>query len=353
MNFENNFEKLVLKVKLPSNPEPSAWALSKGQRFLIIAINYTGSFAQLSGCESDAKRCYLTVLKLMGCDLNTKLTDEQKNRIWILTDDVRSRKKKHPKRSPTVDNIKWAFKTLATTSTKGDNIFIHYSGHGIQQKTDNSDESDGMCENLCAVDFGTKGFISDSFMSEQMHLLASIGAQLTFVNDSCHSATFVEAPYKYDLITFDRKKLHSWKKMKLLALVCLIFLKLKERFLFFCFFLGVLFGFMSPSHLVRYQKSKGLSKNTRMKILSVAACKDVQTAGEKQINKIGAGKMSYAFYNLLNMDINQPIHELLKKLATFSEQKQEFTINGANIEPQDSFMFLNDYKPVISWKIWK
>lgn len=73
-----------------------------------------------------------------------------------------------------------------------DRVF-HFSGHGTQVVDTNGDESDGMDEAICPLDFETNGFITDDELRECLPLH---GITL-MVLDCCHSGSGVDLPFAY------------------------------------------------------------------------------------------------------------------------------------------------------------
>ena len=57
---------------------------------------------------------------------------------------------------------------LVGGSKAGDSLWFSYSGHGSQQRATGNDESDGMNETLCPVDYETAGMISDDEINSIM-----------------------------------------------------------------------------------------------------------------------------------------------------------------------------------------
>jgi metacaspase-1 len=75
------------------------------------------------------------------------------------------------------------------TSSHGDQLLFHYSGHGSQMATLDQNEPDGLEEILCPVDFDWSDPATALTDNELGAILATVpsGATLTVVLDSCHS----------------------------------------------------------------------------------------------------------------------------------------------------------------------
>lgn len=110
---------------------------SPRKKVVLIGINYIGQSAELKGCCNDVKNMY----KLVTTRWN--YTDSP-DTMRVLTDD-----QKDPKKLPTRANIMAAFQWLVDGAKAGDQLYIHYSGHGSQEAEDGDDfEEDGMDDTL-------------------------------------------------------------------------------------------------------------------------------------------------------------------------------------------------------------
>jgi len=69
-----------------------------------------------------------------------------RNDIRIITDD-------NPDDLPTKKNILEAMGTLVRGAQPHDSYFFYFSGHGMQIKDRNGDESDGLDECICDMDY--------------------------------------------------------------------------------------------------------------------------------------------------------------------------------------------------------
>jgi N-acetylmuramoyl-L-alanine amidase len=84
----------------------------------------------------------------------------------------------------TKDNILASLRRTANTVQPGDTFVFYFSGHGGQQPDENSDESDGKDETLCAFD----GEIKDDYLDEVWRSFQE-GCRIVMVSDSCNSGT--------------------------------------------------------------------------------------------------------------------------------------------------------------------
>jgi metacaspase-1 len=123
------------------------------KRALLIGINYMGSPNELKGCVNDICDIY-RLLKDIGYTYFNILVDD------ILPDDIICDRLAIPTRG----NIIAYIKSFISCTLDGDQIYIHYSGHGSQIKSITNDESDGMDEVLVPVDYNTNGIITDNLL---------------------------------------------------------------------------------------------------------------------------------------------------------------------------------------------
>jgi len=161
------------------------------KRALLIGINYYGTGNQLNGCIKDVQNIY------------TLLTSSYKYKpenIKTLSDDQSGGFK--PTRANIIDNII----SFVALTKPGDELFVHYSGHGTQVPDTNGDEklnpdTPGKDDALCPCDFddfsGVSGFITDDVLREILVNKIPKGAKLRAFFDCCHSGSILDLPFLY------------------------------------------------------------------------------------------------------------------------------------------------------------
>jgi metacaspase-1 len=97
--------------------------------------------------------------------------------------------------NPNSDNIKAGIAWLVSGAKSGDNLFMHYSGHGGSMRDQDKDEADGMDETLIPVDYDKKGQIRDDDVYDMLVTKIPAGCHLTVIMDCCHSGTILDLPY--------------------------------------------------------------------------------------------------------------------------------------------------------------
>ncbi|PSC73732.1 metacaspase-1 isoform X2 isoform B [Micractinium conductrix] len=168
----------------PSAPAPGMPPAggSGRKKAFIVGINYFGTSAQLRGCINDAK-CMEYLLK-------TKFGFKQEN-ILMMTDDCPD-----PMRRPTKANMHQGFRWLMMDLKPGDSLVFHYSGHGSQQRDYSGEETDGMNETLCPMDFKYAGEIVDDELNRMLINPLPKGVKLHAIIDACHSGSVMDLPYQ-------------------------------------------------------------------------------------------------------------------------------------------------------------
>src|SRR3990172_5118440 len=108
---------------------------------LLIGINYRGTSSELRGCIHDVEhmRQYL---------VESSYTD-----FVIITDDT--------EKKPTRAVLQEELTKFVNSSHTGDNLFLHYSGHGSSVRDRSGDEADGFDEAIVPLDYQTAGMIID------------------------------------------------------------------------------------------------------------------------------------------------------------------------------------------------
>jgi len=146
---------------------------------LLIGINYTGTVNELYGCINDVNNIYAFLQSSLNYTLFITMTDNTKIK-------------------PTKANILSAFNLLIQTVKPGDEVWVHYSGHGYLLRDKNKDEESGLDSCICPIDFQRSGFITDDIIRTNLALRIPKGATLYIVLDACHSGTGCDLRYKYD-----------------------------------------------------------------------------------------------------------------------------------------------------------
>lgn len=142
------------------------------KRALLVGINYTGSDAELRGCENDVAH------------MKTYLESKGYNSILVVTEKTPLK----PTRSTILHEL------LSLVTSGANEMFFHYSGHGSYVTDRNGDERDGRDECLVPLDYTSAGMILDDHIRGLISLVPP-SAKLMMVLDSCHSGTCVDLAY--------------------------------------------------------------------------------------------------------------------------------------------------------------
>ena len=157
------------------------------KRCLFIGINYFGQPLELSGCVHDAYtlKSFLTYNYSLPIDADHVriMTDEPCNEGTSLY--------------PTRDNILASLKWLVDGAQPGDQLLLHYSGHGGLKRNLDGTETSGFDQTMYPVDFEDAGFIDDNEIHAAVVIPLAAGVQLTALLDCCHSGTLMDLPYCY------------------------------------------------------------------------------------------------------------------------------------------------------------
>jgi hypothetical protein len=146
---------------------------------LLIGINYIGTVNELNGCINDINNICAFLKSSLNYTLFITMTDNSKIK-------------------PTRENILTAFNIVIQTVKPGDEVWVHYSGHGSLMRDTNRDEESGLDSCICPIDFKRSGFITDDIIRTNLALKMPKGSTLYIVLDACHSGTGCDLRYKYD-----------------------------------------------------------------------------------------------------------------------------------------------------------
>ena len=124
------------------------------RRALLIGINrYLIPGADLRGCVNDVKNIRAALLRYF---------DFRSSDIKMLTD-LRATKKA----------MQSGIKALVSSGSKGDVLYLHYSGHGSNVPDKNGDEADHRDEILCPSDLDWKDPLTDDWLRTDVQQAAS------------------------------------------------------------------------------------------------------------------------------------------------------------------------------------
>jgi len=200
------------------------------KKALLIGINYFGQKGELSGCINDIKNMRKYLIN----------RGYNKNDIVMLRDDGKENGKQ-----PTGDNIVEEIRKLASYGVEGNELVLHYSGHGTDIKDTNGDELDGCDECICPVDYAKTGLITDDQLYELLVKNLKKGCKLVCLFDCCNSGTILDLEYKLDVESFKCEKQNK--------------------------------------------------NSTEAEVVMISGCKDDQTSADASIEGNSTGAMTYAF----------------------------------------------------------
>lgn len=141
-------------------------------------------YKSLGGCVRDTKHVEAFLISRMGLkpEKILKLTSSCGNG---------SRPKEPQEQWPTYENIIAKFKEVHAAAQVGDQVYIHYSGHGGRTTTAYKDlkGSDGLDEALVPNDIGNSEarYVRDVELAYLLKEMVDNGLLVTVVLDSCHS----------------------------------------------------------------------------------------------------------------------------------------------------------------------
>lgn len=170
-------------------------------RALLIGVDFyfpnrlpnDGYYPSLHGCVADASR--VEALLRSRVDEPAEITT-----LYAAHDANDTRRPKGSRASwPTAANITAALEHLVATSAPGDQVYVHYSGHGgrVVTKYPALKGATGIDEGIVPADIGgddsanptivADRYVRDVYLARYLHALSLKGAIVTLVFDSCHS----------------------------------------------------------------------------------------------------------------------------------------------------------------------
>lgn len=150
------------------------------KRALLIGCNYSAiPSVKLQGCINDI----INVRNML-----VDAYDYPIENIIVLRDDNPASVATMPTRS----NILAALKTVVGKSAVGDELWVHYSGHGTQVNDTSANPDEPQDEAIVPCDFQKAGFIVDD---ELFDIFKTCVATTVIAFDSCHSGTAVDLEF--------------------------------------------------------------------------------------------------------------------------------------------------------------
>jgi len=173
-----------------STPPASIWALLVGiDCYMGHTIQGLPNYGNLGGCVSD--------VLLMDDFLRTRLQVPDERIIKLTASGSGSKPREAPEQWPTKANIVAAFQDLTQRAQKGDQVYIHYAGHGGRAVTlfPSIKGDDGLDESLVPTDYGQienvdepeDRYIRDLELAALLQKMVDKKLIVTIVLDSCHA----------------------------------------------------------------------------------------------------------------------------------------------------------------------
>jgi len=265
-HFLNVTECFMPEVQQP-DAEPEVSLRPPVRKAVTIGINYLSlrpGKGRLAGCINDSDTI-IGVLKDVF-----QFGDKQ---IHRLRDD-------QPDAMPTKTNMLSAFRWLTQGAANGDEMFLHYSGHGGQQRDANHDEIGGKDDTLIPCDFQTNGQIIDDDLYALLVDNLPKGCRMWVVFDCCHSGTALDLPFK---------------------------LSMAEN------------GRSAQCTKTRSRRAKTGHERSKAEVVMLSGCKDSQTSADVSAGAMGveeaAGAMTTAFRHTISPTTN--CDDLLIRMRQF------------------------------------
>jgi hypothetical protein len=160
---------------------------------LLIGCNYKKTEYELNGCINDANNIKKLLTDIYGFD-NTEL----------MTDDTPI--------LPTKNNILTGITRLLNNANCGDILFLSFSGHGLNIKDRNMDETDLLDEVIVSLDLN---YIIDDELNSLIRSHLKKDVTLFALFDSCHSGTMLDLRYHYLDSTTSNKDTEELKYLEM------------------------------------------------------------------------------------------------------------------------------------------
>ncbi|KAK9697358.1 hypothetical protein RND81_08G032400 [Saponaria officinalis] len=270
------------------------------KKAVLIGINYPGTEAELKGCVNDVSRMRTCLIQRYGFN-------DQDINVLIDTDPSYT--------EPTGKNIRRALEDLVGFAEAGDELFVHYSGHGFRLPAETGDDDDTGYDE-CIVPSDMNLITDDDF--KELVCQVKDGCRITVVSDSCHSGGLISGAKEQigDSTTFNRRDHHTITSKSSLSGFLKNSVKVTVRDAFEAR------GIKIPSRRSRhnkpedivvvdeeryqghrgYVKSKSLALSTLIEILKQRMGRD----------RVAVGKIRPALYDIFGDDASPKVKKFMK-----------------------------------------
>ena len=240
-------------------------------KVLLIGINYTGTSSQLSGCINDVKNMQKYLEEHYSIDEIKIMTDNCTDQLY-----------------PTRRNILKQLRWLSKDAQAGDNLFLHYSGHGGQTVDYDGSEEDGKDECIYPINGGK---IIDDHLNRYLVNPLPDGVKLVCIIDACHSSTMLDLKYHYS----------GGQKRSLLNNMLGIWNKSKRN--------------IKKACNKEYQESKAT-------VITISGCEDHSVSSDAYINRQSQGAMTYSLLTCINANPKINYEDLINQMNILLKRKR-------------------------------
>ncbi|KAJ3024651.1 UNVERIFIED_CONTAM: hypothetical protein HDU68_007910 [Siphonaria sp. JEL0065] len=314
------------------------------KKALLIGINYTGTDHALNGCIADVKHMQQFLISHRG------YKNEKTSMVFMSDEAVDAHHK------PTFKNLIAGFQWLVSGNRPGDSLFLHYSGHGAQMKSDT--HPSGMIDCLVPLDYQTAGCIDSNVLHKCLVRALPSGVKLTVVFDCCHSGTMLQLPYTYlptdgeeggmqQKVLEAKKVFHEVTGLFSKGL-CVASLETVQEVLADVANLANLFHHRLEVDAEGYKHEHFTPEideenETNNLIVVISGCEDDQTSADTQIQGFGStGALSYAVQEKLK-EGHVTYAGMLQHVRAFMKRSKLSQIPqlscGTEVDPDGSFEF--------------
>ncbi|ESW20400.1 hypothetical protein PHAVU_006G205900 [Phaseolus vulgaris] len=181
----------------PSSSSSFSFSTPTHKRAVLCGVSYGKRTFKLEGTINDVNNIKnLLIDKFKFPNECIRVLSEEKKELNLI-----------PTKKNILDSLKWL---VSECESEGSLVF-YFSGHGLQQPEEQKgDESDGLDETICPVDFLREGMITDNEINSIIVKPLKKGVKLHAIIDACHSGTTLDLGYMWK----KDKSIWEWKENK-------------------------------------------------------------------------------------------------------------------------------------------
>ncbi|ESW20401.1 hypothetical protein PHAVU_006G206000 [Phaseolus vulgaris] len=193
-SYNRNSNETLPRRLSPSSSSSFSFSTPTHKRAVLCGVSYGKGTFKLEGSINDVNNMKNLLLdKFKFPNECIRVLSEETKELNLI-----------PTKKNILDSLKW----LVSECRSEGSLVFYFSGHSMQQpEQQKGDESDGLDETICPVDYLREGTITDNEINSIIVEPLKKGVKLHAIIDTCHSGTTLDLGYMWK----KDKSIWNWK----------------------------------------------------------------------------------------------------------------------------------------------